>query len=121
MSMMNAYCGDEITILKYMGNDTWGEPLSGEVITIKGYVEWKTRLIRDQKGEEVVSSIMIYLPKRKLLNALGRRLLLEDRIIVDQGGVEIYSGMPDNSEDRAIIDIRQPKDFSHAHYEVYLA
>jgi len=121
MSMMNAYCVDEITILKYMGNDTWGEPLSGEVITIKGYVEWKTRLIRDQKGEEVVSSIMIYLPKRKLLNALGRRLLLEDRIIVDQGGVEIYSGMPDNSEDRAIIDIRQPKDFSHAHYEVYLA
>ena len=121
MSLVNAYCVDEVTILKYMGNDTWGEPLSGEVITIKGYVEWKTRLIRDQKGEEVVSSIMIYLPKRKLLNALGRRLLLEDRIIVDQGGVEIYSGMPDASEDRAIVDIRQPKDFSNAHYEVYLA
>ena len=121
MSMINVYAVDEITILKSMGNDTWGEPMSGEVITIKGYVEWKTRLIRDQKGEEVVSSVMIYLPKRKLLNALGRRLSFEDRIIVDQGGVEIYSGMPDNSEDRAIIDIRQPKDFSHAHYEVYLA
>jgi len=29
--------------------------------------------------------------------------------------------MPDDSLDRAIIDIRQPKDFSRPHYEIFLA
>jgi hypothetical protein len=121
MSMINAYCVDEIIIVKHMGNDSWGEPASGEMVVLKGYVEWKTRLIRNQKGEECISSCMAYLPKRKLVRVLGRGLRLEDRIIIDQGGVEIYSGMPDSSLSRAIIDIRQPKDFSHPHYEVYLA
>ena len=122
MSMINCYCVDEVTILKYMGNDSWGEPASAETISIKGYVEWKTRLIRNSKGEEVISSCMVYLPKRKLENALGGSLFLEDRMIVDQGGVvSRYGQLPSNSLDRAIVDIRQPKDFSSPHYEVYLA
>ena len=122
MSMMNCYAVDTIIIIKHMGNDSWGEPESGEQVTVKGYVEWKTRLVRNSKGEECVSNVMVYLPKRKTVNALGRGLQLEDRLIIDQGGVEeYYSGMPDNSLDRAIIDIRQPKDFSSPHYEIFLA
>jgi hypothetical protein len=122
MSMMNCYCVDEITIIKHMGNDSWGEPESGEMVTVKGYVEWKTRLIRNSRGEECVSSCMIYLPRRRTVNALGRGLLMEDRIILDQGGaVEHYSGMPDEALSRAIVEIRQPKDFSSPHYEVSLA
>ena len=122
MSMINAYCVDEVTILKYMGNDSWGEPASAEIISIKGYVEWKTRLIRNSKGEEVISSCMVYLPRRKLENALGGPLFLEDRMIVDQGGVvSRYGQLPTASLDRAIVDIRQPKDFSSPHYEVFLA
>lgn len=122
MSMMNCYAVDEITIVKWNGNDSWGEPESASLVDVKGYVEWKTRLITNSKGEEVASSVMVYLPKRRTTAALGRGLMLEDRIIIDQGGVEeYYSGMPDNALSRAIVDIRQPKDFSSPHYEIFLA
>jgi len=125
MSMMNVYAVDEVIILKSNGYDSWGEPESGEMVTVRGYVEWKTRLVRNRKGEEAVSSCVVYLPKRRTILALGRGLQLEDRMIVDQNGMgtheEYYSGMPDDSLDRAIIDIRQPKHFSRPHYEVYLA
>ena len=125
MSMMNVYAVDEVIILKSNGYDSWGEPESGEMVTVRGYVEWKTRLVRNRKGEEAVSSYVVYLPKRRTILALGRGLQLEDRMIVDQNGMgtheEYYSGMPDDSLDRAIIDIRQPKDFSRPHYEIFLA
>jgi len=125
MSMMNVYAVDEVIILKSNGYDSWGEPESGEMVTVRGYVEWKTRLVRNRKGEEAVSSCVVYLPKRRTILALGRGLQLEDRMIVDQNGMgtheEYYSGMPDDSLDRAIIDIRQPKDFSRPHYEIFLA
>jgi hypothetical protein len=121
-SMMNCYAVDEITILMWNGNDSWGDQLSGALIDVKGCVEWKTRLVRNAKGEEVASSVMVYLPKRRTVRALGRGLLMEDRIILDQGGVEeYYSGMPDEALSRAIIEIRQPKDFSSPHYEIFLA
>ena len=110
MSMINAYCDDPIVIVMWGSNDSWVEPTSGSRIDFEAYVEWKTRLIRNQRGEEVVSSVMVYLPKRKLEVALGRELLHEDRIV-----------LMDQPYERAIIDIRQPKDFSHPHYEVYLA
>lgn len=122
MSMMNVYAVDLVTIVKWNGNDSWGEPESASLVDVKGYVEWKTRLIRNAKGEEVVSSVMVYLPKRKVKDELGRGLMLEDRLIIDQGGVEeFYSGFPYESLSRAIIDIRQPKDFSSPHYEIFLA
>lgn len=107
----NAYCVDDILVLKWLGNDSWGEPLSGEVVEVKGYVEWKTKLIRNLQGEQVVSSCTIYLPKKIDRAAyLGRRLLHEDKLWIATESIE-----------RAIIDIRQPKDFSSPHYEVYLA
>ena len=130
MSMITAYCVDEITILQWNGTDSWGEPESGSMVTVKGYVDWKTRLVRNRRGgqggvqtpEEVVSSCMVYLPRKRTIAALGRAISFEDRIILDQGGVvEYYSGMPENALSRAIIDIRLPKDFSSPHYEVYLA
>jgi len=111
MSMLDAYCVDAIAILRWEGNDSWGEPASGTEIAVRGYVEWKTRLVRNARGEEVASTVMVYLPS-KIDGAayLGRKLSHEDRIWI--GG---------ESFDRAIIDIRKPKDFSHPHYEVYLA
>lgn len=122
MSMMDCYSVDEIVILTSTGYDSWGEPESGEMVTVKGYVTWETKTVRNSKGEECVSTCMVRLQKRRVVRALGRGLTLEDRMIIDQGGVEeYYSGMPDDSLDRAIIEIRQPKDFSSPHYEVYLA
>jgi len=109
--MINAYCVDEITIVQWNGNDSWGDPESGTMVTVKGYVEWKTRLVRNARGEEVASSVMVYLPaKIERAAYLGRELMLEDRIILD--GADF---------NRAIIEIRKPKDFSHPHYEVFLS
>jgi hypothetical protein len=111
MSMMDAYCVDEITILRWNGQTSWGEPVSGTEITVKGYVDWKTRLVRNSTGEQVTSAVMVYLPKKvERAGYLGRKLSHEDRI-----------WLPDESFDRAIIEIRRPKDFSHEHLEVYLA
>ena len=109
MSFPNAYCVDEITILKWNGADEWNEPLSGDIITVKGYVEWKTRLVRNIKGEEVVSTVTIMMPK-KIDSELGRELMHEDRIII-----------AGETSERTIMDIHQPKAFSFPHYEVVLA
>lgn len=108
MSFINAYCVDPITIIKWNGVDEWNEPVSGSMIEVKGYLEWKTRLVRDIKGEERVSTVMIYLPK-KIDKLLGRALCHEDRIE--------FEGM---TYDRSIIAIQQPKAFSGPHYEIYL-
>ena len=116
MSMINAYLVDDLTIKKWLANDAWGEPVepasgSDSDIHCKGYIVWKTQLVRDFKGEEVVSSVMVYLPaKIEKPACLGRRLMHEDRI-----------GLPNEPIDRAIVAIVEPKDFSRPHYEIYLA
>ena len=111
MSGIDAYMVDDLTILMWNGEDTWGEPLSGTMVEVKGYIEWKTRLVRNVLGEEVTSSVTIMLPKKIDKAAyLGRALCHEDRIWI--GG---------ESFDRAIIVIGTPKAFSRPHYEVALA
>ena len=107
--MINAYMVDDVTILTKEAVDSWGDPTSGEIISVKAYVKWGTKLIRDIKGEEVVTSVMLYLHKRKTEAALGRALSHEDRIWIDG-----------ESHDRSIIRIDQPKAFSRPHYEIYL-
>lgn len=107
--MIDAYCVDEITVLKWEGNDSWGEPESGTEYDFKSRVDWRTRLIRDIRGEERVSEVMVMMPK-KIDRILGRALRHEDRIQI--GG---------ESFDRAILLIMTPKDFSKPHYEIYLA
>jgi len=98
--MISAYLVDDITILKYGGEDSWGEPLAPASINVKGKIIYKTRLIRNMAGEEVVSSAMVYL--------LDRALTHEDRLKFD--GVE-----------HTILRIDKPKAFSNPHLEVYLA
>jgi len=125
MSMINAYLVDDLIIVKWLANDAWGEPIepasgSDADIHCKGYIVWKTQLVRSIRGrmgadnplgEEVTSSVMIYLPKKiERAACLGRRLIHEDRI-----------HLPNEPVDRAIVAIVEPKDFSHPHYEVYLS
>jgi hypothetical protein len=107
--MIDPYLTDEITIVKWEGYTSYGEAESGTLIDTKGRVVWKTRLVRDQKGEQLASEVMVYLDA-SLDVLLGRALSHEDRIQI--GG---------ESFDRAIISIRKPKDFAFWHYEVFLA
>jgi hypothetical protein len=106
--MISAYCVDKITVVKANGNDQWGEPNPTTNVATRGYVEWKTNLVRNLAGEEIVSPIHVYLQMRKTDNALGRALTHADRLIVD-------------NRERSIIAIHEPKAFSRPHYEVYLA
>jgi len=109
--MIGAYIVDPLTIIMWNGEDTWGEPLSGTMVEAKGYVEWKTKLVRNVQGEQVVSSVTVMLPKKiDGMGYLGRALCHEDRI---QIGGENFN--------RAIIAIHTPKAFSGPHYEVSLA
>ena len=107
--MINAYAVDAITILKWEGYDSWGEQASATAVPVAGYVEMRTRLVRDQKGEERVSDVTVYMPL-KIEDDLGRKLSLEDRLQVTG-----------ESFGRAIIEIRKPKAFASPHYEVALA
>ena len=109
--MIDSYSVYDLVITQSNGFDVWGEPLSGTPVEIKGYAVWKTHLVRDLAGEEVVSSVMIYINKRRLDALLGRVLTHEERI-------ESINGV---SIDRSIIAIHTPKEFSNPHYEVDLS
>ena len=54
--MLKAYSVDKVVILKFVALDEWNEPEDAASETIEGYVTWKTRLIRNVDGEQVVSS-----------------------------------------------------------------
>ena len=98
--MISAYLVDSITILKSLGTDEWGEPLPPTEISVKGRIEYKTKLIRDIAGEEVVSSAMVYLENRDLGH--------EDKLKFDD-------------IEHVILRIDKPKAFSNPHLEVYIA
>jgi len=109
--MLNAYSVDVLVITQSQDHDDWGEPLPELSVNVRGYVEWKTRLVRNLAGEEVTSTIKISISKRRLDAMLARPLSHEDRINSINGA----------AIDRAILAIHQPKAFSMPHYEVYLA
>jgi len=95
--MIGAYLTDEITIIKSAGVDKWGEPLTPEEIETKARIDYKTRLVRNFAGEQVVSSATILLKNRELSH--------EDKIKFD--GIE-----------HAILNIAKKKDFSNQYLEV---
>ena len=106
-SMIRAYCIDDITIVKWAGEDSWGEPLATSDVDVKGKINYATRLVRDIRGQEVLSVAMIYLPG-DIDDDLGRSLDHEDKLKFD--GIN-----------HAILKIIKPKAFSGPHYEVYVA
>jgi hypothetical protein len=109
--MLNAYSVDDIIIIQSGGYDEWNNPLEEIEISIKGYAEWKTSLVRNIKGEQVASSIKLTIRKKALDTVLTKELSHEDRI-KSINEIEI---------DKPIINIHQPKAFSNPHYEIYLA
>jgi len=99
--MIRAYMSDDITVIYDEGHDDWGEPLPTTNVEMKAYLDWKTHLIRNIAGEQVVSRGTAYvMPARKITH----------KEIIKYNDVEY-----------AILDIRPGKDFSENHQEVHLA
>ena len=115
--MINAYCVDSITIIKAGGAPTWGEPVATTEVDVMGKIEYKTKLLSDLTGEQVVAgtkgaamaSAMVLLPESIERDSyLGRTLSHEDKLKF-------------NSIEHVILKIDKPKAFSNPHYEVYVA
>jgi hypothetical protein len=99
--MLDAYFVDAITLVRSGGFDQWGEPLAVTNVAFNGYIERKTRLIRNFAGEQVVSSAMIYCPSTLTITH-------DDKMNFD-------------GADHSILSIVLQKDFSATHNEVYVA
>lgn len=102
--MFNAYSVDEIIIVRAgiidgKATDINNEPNPTEDEDVDGYVVWKTKLVRDLAGEEVVSS--------------GHVILAYDGTIDHRDKIKI------NSVEYPIIMIAPGKDFSNVITTVY--
>ena len=106
--MLNAYSVDALAIRASGGRDEWGEPEPTVDYRVRGYIVWERKIVRDIKGEEVMSPVHVYLHLRNIEATIGRALTNEDRVVID-------------SRDRAILAIHRPKSFGSPHYEIYLA
>ena len=96
--MINAYMTDNITIQR-ITYGTWGTSTPTNVAT-KGRFEFKTKLVRNMAGEQVVSSANVMLP----VIILGH----QDKVIYD-------------SKTYSILTIELKKDFSNRFLLIYLA
>ncbi len=72
--MFNAYMNKSVTLRRSYGNNTWGERLYTDTI-VKARVEFKNKMIRDYRGEMVVSSASVLLPDLSID--------VSDKIIID--------------------------------------
>jgi hypothetical protein len=96
--MLNAYMKDDITVQK-IAYGTWGQSTPTDV-AVKGRFEYKIKLVRNQAGDETVSSANVMMP----VMVLG----LQDKLVYD--GIT-YS----------IISMELKRDFSNRFLLVYLA
>jgi len=115
--MIDPYLVDPITIIKAGGDPTWGEPDATSEVDVMGKIEYKTRLIRNLTGEQVVAGTIgaITSSVTVLLSAsiegdpyLGRALSHRDKLKF-------------NSIEHVILEIETPKAFDDPHYEVHVA
>lgn len=96
--MIDIYMTDTATVTKASGVDQWGTPLNPVSSPMTCRFEWGTRLIRNEKGEQVVSRA---------------RVLTKESI--GHNDTITFGG-----EDYVILSIAQEKDFYGQYYVVYL-
>jgi len=117
MDLIDAYLVDPITIIKASGDPTWGEPAATTEVDVMGKIEYKTKLLRDLTGEQVVAgtsgaitaSVMVLLP-----------LSIEDDSYLDRA-LSHRDKLKFNDIEHVILKIDKPKAFDDPHYEVWIA
>ena len=98
--MLRAYMQDTITLHFDTGPDAWGEPTWLIPDPIKVYIKWKSHLVRNLSGEQVVSRAIVY--------------IIYDRTLTHKDRIEISSII------YSILDLTPGKDFSHNHQEAHI-
>jgi hypothetical protein len=96
--MINAYMTDTLT-LKTATTDTWGTKTFVST-TVKGRFEFKTKLVRNLQGEQVVATARVFLALQTLTHA--------DKIVYEK-------------KEYSILNIEQVKDFSNKFLRVDVA
>ena len=97
--MLDAYDVDDLSIVRYGGRDEWEKPLPPTIEAVTGYVEWKTRVLVNDNGKNVLSTGYV------LLN-YDATITEKDKIMID--GIK-----------HPIISIETLKDFEEAATKVY--
>lgn len=98
--MLRAYMQDDITVIFSEGEGDWGEPAATTDVEMKAYVAWKSHLVRNLAGEQVVSRATVYIIH-------SRTLTHKDKIKI--GTIEYV-----------ILDLTPGKDFSGNHQEAHI-
>ena len=109
--MLNVYMVDDVLILKWKGDNEWGEPFPREEIAIKCKINFRTKWIRDYKGEETVSMADLDFAYQNIIDKVGRMIIHKDRILI-KGDVI----------DNQILKVVHPKRFTmHTRITVFIA
>jgi hypothetical protein len=98
--MIGAYLTESITIRYLTALDEWNTATYTDVAA-KARVEWRDKLIRNAKGEQIISAALVYLAGEitPITNA--------DRIVI--AGIE-----------HAILRVDKIADFSVSHFEIWI-
>lgn len=110
--MIKAYLVSSITLKKYMGEDTWGEPTARVNETVGCYIDYKNRNVAGIDGTTVVSMAKIMTEPRTIIRSgfatrAANTIAYEDLVNFD-------------GADHSIIQIGRPGDFSTRFTEVYV-
>jgi hypothetical protein len=98
--MIGAYLTDPVGIKTITRDPVYHEP-TYTTVAVMARVEWKTKFVRNIKGEEVVASALVYLPKSITPT--------HEMLIAIEG------------KDHSIISIEKKASFSKSHWEVWIS
>jgi len=99
--MLTVYMVDDVWILKWMGDDEWGEEKPRDDIAMKCKINFRTKWIRDYKGEETVSMADLDFLYQDVIDKAGRMFDHKDRIQI-----------AGESIDNQILKVVHPKRFT---------
>lgn len=106
--MINSYLVDDLWTVKAPDppyND-YNEPNAPIVVAIKGLIQWKTKLVKNLAGEDVVS--------------MGNVLIKEDTDLGHNDQLRIYDSTSDSNIDHQIIAMLPAKGYFTAGVYVFL-
>lgn len=104
--MMGLYFTDKATRVRST-RDKWGEVDSTSYMVYSARIEETTKQVRNRSGELEVSSAQVMLPA-------SADIQLEDRLVLSENEA------PSNEDEREIISIHTPKDWTNRYMIVFV-